>query len=146
MVGSDGTGVSVRVWSSAGSAQPAVLGRRKARRAPRHGWSEEMAREYLRSRSRGVCEICGAARATELSHRQTRAVSGFCPCNAMHLCHLCHADRVHAQPKMAMLYGWVVSRHLADGARLEPVWLPVLDRWLRLDCFGGVHNAVDPNP
>jgi hypothetical protein len=112
----------------------------------RHGWPEATARAYLLARSRGVCEICGVARAAEYSHRQPRnKVSGWCPCDALHLCHDCHADRVHGQPKVARMYGWVISRHAVRGVRFEAVWLPPLNGWFRLDCLGGRHNAADPN-
>lgn len=117
-------------------------------RLPRsHGWPEATARQCLALRSGGVCELCGAQRATEYSHRMPRnKVSGWCVCDAMHLCHDCHADRVHGQPKVARMYGWAVSRHASRGVRFEPAWLPVRDGWFRLDCVGGMHNAVDPNP
>lgn len=144
--------VPVRVWPSGGQALAAMLrrlskGQQRPSAALRHGVAESEARVMLAARSRGRCELCGAARATDYSHRQPRnKVSGWCVCDALHLCRDCHADRVHGQPKLARMYGWAVSRHASRGVRFEAVWLPVVDRWVRLDCVGGMHNAVDPNP
>jgi hypothetical protein len=118
----------------------------KALTAPLHGYTEDRAREYLRTRSGGVCELCGAARATDYSHRQPRRKGiDWCPCDALHLCRDCHGDRVHGQPQVALMYGWTVSRHAPRGVRFEPVWLSGRDVWVRLDCVGGLHNAQDPS-
>lgn len=122
-------------------------GRQRPSAALSHGVAEAEARKALAARSRGVCELCGAQRATDYSHRMPRnKVSGWCVCDSLHLCRDCHADRVHGQPEVARMYGWAVSRHATRGVRFEPVWLPALDRWVRLTCVGSYENASDPNP
>lgn len=144
--------VPVRVRESCGVALAAMLrrlskGQQRPSAALRHGVAESEARVLLAARSRGVCELCGTARATDYSHRQPRnKVSGYCVCDALHACRACHADRVHGQPKVARMYGWAVSRHASHGVRFEPAWLPALDRWVRLTCIGTYENASDPNP
>lgn len=114
--------------------------------APLHGYPEEQSRRLLWQRSGGLCEICWAQPATDYSHRQSRAVDqgGWCPCNALHACRDCHADRVHGQPNTALMYGWMVSRHAMSGVRFEPVWLPGKG-WVRLTCTGTFENSSDPN-
>ena len=69
-------------------------------------------RELLRARSMGVCELCGAARATNFHHRKNRSQGGGNDLsNAMHLCGSgttgCHG-LVTEHPLAAFDNGWSV--------------------------------------
>lgn len=86
---------------------------------------EQLAREVTRSRSGGLCEICGDARATNFHHRKNRSQGGqWCPSNSLDLCGSgttgCHG-LVGANPKRSYEQGWLVRRG-HDPAK-TPVWL-----------------------
>jgi hypothetical protein len=95
---------------------------------------EQWAREAVRLRSHGLCEVCGG-RGYEYSHRQTRAVGDhkWCPCNGVNACRSCHAA-MHSSPGTARSEGLHVSRFANDPSRI-PVHLSV--GWCLLACDGG---------
>lgn len=95
---------------------------------------ETRARELVRKRANGRCEVCGGP-GMEFSHRRRRSVREhrFCPCNALLACQSDHR-RMHASPEEARSYGWHVSIYE------EPATVPVLlagGRYWLLDCEGG---------
>ena len=102
------------------------------------GFTPEQRRDAL-LRNGGICELCGAARATDVHHRQPRGMGGArgqraarvnALSNALALCRVCH-DTVERDRPAAMSHGWLVPRHedpAATPAFLD-VWLgrgPVL--------------------
>lgn len=102
------------------------------------GFTPEQRRDAL-LRNGGICELCGAARATDVHHRQPRGMGGArgqraarvnALSNALALCRVCH-DTVERDRPAAIAHGWLVPRHedpAATPAFLD-VWLgrgPVL--------------------
>ncbi|WP_051393065.1 hypothetical protein [Glycomyces arizonensis] len=74
--------------------------------------SEKRARQLVRERSGGVCEVCGAARATNYQHRKNRSQGGpWSAANGLDVCGSgttgCHGY-IHAHPDEACLKGWSV--------------------------------------
>lgn len=82
-------------------------------------------RAAILARNGGLCEICGAARATDPHHRQPRGMGGAhreraarvnALSNALALCRLCH-NHVEHDRTTAEQNGWIVSRY-ADPATI----------------------------
>lgn len=99
---------------------------------------ETRARELVRKRANGRCEVCGG-RGYEYSHRRRRSIRehSWCPCNGLLACRTCHA-RMHEGPVEAQVVGWHVSIYE------EPATVPVLlagGRYWLLDCEGGATPA-----
>jgi hypothetical protein len=95
-------------------------------------------RDKLRERSDGICEVCGAAPATNWHHRKNRSqLGGNELSNALHLCGSgttgCHGQ-ITANPSEAVRHGWAVRSH---G---NPRYIPALRRgtWVYLDDDGGL--------
>lgn len=95
-------------------------------------------REKLKARSLGICELCGAAPATNFHHRKNRSQLGKDNlANAMHLCGSgttgCHG-MVTEHPADAYAYGWSVR------SGFDPAEVPVkrMGRWVLLDDHGCV--------
>ena len=93
-------------------------------------------RKLLAIRSSGVCELCGAAQATNFHHRKNRSQGGKHELsNAMHLCGSgttgCHG-MVTEHPLRAFDNGWSVR------SRFTPAEMPVKVRgeWVLLDDLG----------
>jgi hypothetical protein len=89
--------------------------------------NEKTARALVYARSAGLCERCGAARATNWHHRQARGrgkVGQWCPSNGMHLCGSgstgCHGY-ITENPKTSREQGWSVPSW-EDPANV-PVWV-----------------------
>lgn len=54
-------------------------------------WGESDTRPAVEGRSGGICEACGAARATDKHHRIPRSLGGgWHPSNILDLCRICH--------------------------------------------------------
>jgi len=97
--------------------------------------SEGRAREILRQRSGGACEVCDQARAVEMHHRR-KPGRVWCPCNLLHLCSRCHHVRIEGDPAAAKIQGWWVEPGAAvPPPHLTPVWIA---RWgvVLLDAAG----------
>lgn len=101
-----------------------------SRRKPADPMAE--ARPVVRERSRGVCERCGQARASDMHHRQLRRHGDHAPANLVHLCRVCHAA-VHAKPEAAHAAGFIVWRH--EDPRETPIDHGLLGR-VKLDDAG----------
>lgn len=103
----------------------------------------ELARVLVRGRDRDQCVRCRMP-GSAWHHRRGRSVPDghqHCACNGIILCDTCHRW-VHANPLVARLKGWIVSRH-AD----QPGDVPVehaLYGWVTLECDGGTSAATDP--
>ena len=84
----------------------------KAKR-PKVTPEEKHARDTVRARSGGVCEICDAARATNFQHRLAKAHGGpWEVANGLAVCGMgnvsgCHG-RIHQNPIEAEANGWTV--------------------------------------
>ncbi|TDL43860.1 HNH endonuclease [Microbacterium oleivorans] len=91
------------------------------------------ARPIVTGRSGGMCERCGARRATDMHHRQLRRHGDHAPANLVHLCRGCH-NHVHAKPADAVDEGFIVPSW--DDPRQVPVNHSVWGR-VRLDDAGG---------
>jgi hypothetical protein len=96
-------------------------------------------RAALKSRSDGICEICGVAAATNFHHRKNRSqLGGNNIANALHLCGSgttgCHG-MVTEHPRDAYTYGWSVR------SGFNPADVKVLRRgtWVLLDDEGLMH-------
>lgn len=88
----------------------------------RVGVGERVAREVVRHRSGGVCEVCGAARATDWHHRKNRSQGGrWCPANGMDLCRGCHHE-ITVNPEWAYAQGYMVR------STVDPAAMPALYR------------------
>lgn len=78
----------------------------------------ERVRVIVRTRSGGVCEKCGRARAVEMHHRCGRQMGGSRtawinkPSNLLHLCTPCHGEVTDTQGARAFAEtsGWLVRR------------------------------------
>lgn len=97
-------------------------------------------REKLRARSLGVCELCGAAPATNFHHRKNRSqLGGHNLSNALHLCGSgttgCHG-LVTEHPKDAYDNGWSVR------SGFNPADVPVkrMGVWVRLHDDGTIET------
>jgi hypothetical protein len=95
-------------------------------------------RELLTLRSLGVCELCGAAKATNFHHRKNRSQGGAHDLsNALHLCGSgttgCHG-MVTEHPQDAFDNGWSVRSFAV------PAETPVkrMGSWVLLDDLGYV--------
>lgn len=91
---------------------------------------EARTRAVVAERSRGLCEVCGAARAESVHHRLPRSHGGrWSPANCLHLCgHGTAGCHGWIEQRRARSYraGWLV-RSTADPAA-TPARLAVLDR------------------
>lgn len=87
----------------------------------KHDPAETLARQVVRARSGGVCELDGRTPATEMHHRQNRSQGG--DWTAPNLLHLCSAHHLHitTHPQAAREQGWFVPSWI-DPAR-TPVWI-----------------------
>jgi len=104
--------------------------------------NEKEARRLVAERSGGICEVCGANRATNFQHRKNRSQGGpWSASNGLHACGSgttgCHG-RMHQEPEEAYAFGWSVK-----GAA-DPASTPVRTcyGWVLLDDEGG-RTAVD---
>ena len=104
--------------------------------------AEKEARRLVRERSGGICEICGAARATNYQHRQNRSQAGvWSASNGLDVCGSgTTGDHgyIHAHPAESYERGWSV--HSWDNPAEVPVQTAL--GWVLLDNDGG-RTAVD---
>lgn len=91
-------------------------------------------RPVVARRSRGVCERCGAARATDKHHRKLRRHGDHAPANLVDLCRDCHAW-AHNHPALARAEGFIVSSW--ENPRRMPILHATFGRVLLTD-DGGV--------
>jgi hypothetical protein len=96
------------------------------------------ARPVVEKRSGGMCERCGAARATDKHHRQLRRHGDHTAANLVDLCRACH-NWVHANVALARLAGFIVDSW--QDARHVPVGHAVFGCVL-LDAEGGHRPAI----
>lgn len=105
--------------------------------------AEKTARRLVRERSGGVCESCGAARATNFQHRKGRGQGGpWSAANGFDVCGSgttgCHGY-MHAHPAESYERGWSVRSH--DDPAAVPV--QTARGWFLLDDDGGL-TAAEP--
>lgn len=118
----------------------------KMKRKPRVQTSEERrAREIVKTRSGGVCEVCGRREATDMAHRVGAGVGGkWRAGNLLHACRLCHSSN-HDDPQNSFDHGW----HLrANKDYLQEPVLMAKDgetRWCLLDDEGGIFPTENPS-
>lgn len=96
------------------------------------------ARPVVEQRSGGMCERCGAARATDKHHRQLRRHGDHKPANLVDLCRACH-NWVHANVAAARLAGWILGSW--QNARRVKVTHAVFGR-VFLDDEGGHSTSL----
>ena len=101
-------------------------------------------RELLLLRSQGVCELCGAAQATNWHHRKNRSQGGGNSLsNAMHLCGSgttgCHG-MVTEHPSDSFDNGWSVK----SFANPADIVVKRQGEWVLLDDLGYVTPVVQP--
>lgn len=83
--------------------------------------NERKARQIVKERSEGRCEVCWTAPGTDMHHRKNRSQGGtWTPENLMHLCHV-HHMHITVNPRTSREQGWTVPSY-ADPAR-TPVWI-----------------------
>jgi hypothetical protein len=76
-------------------------------------WCERVCRPIVRERSEGICEICGALRASEQHHRRNRSQGGqWQPSNILDLCSQDHKF-ITEHPEMAVRNGWSIQGTVA---------------------------------
>lgn len=81
------------------------------------------ARPIVTRRSQGMCERCGAERATDMHHRKLRRHGDHAPANLVHLCRTCH-NWAHGNPAEALLVGFIVpSWEEPRKAVVKHAWL-----------------------
>lgn len=95
-------------------------------------------RAALKSRSDGICEICGTAPATNFHHRKNRSqLGGNELSNALHLCGSgttgCHG-MVTEHPRDAYNYGWSVR----SGFNPAETSVLRMGEWVLLDDEGNL--------
>lgn len=73
-------------------------------------------RAAVRQRSRGRCERCRIAVATDMHHKRRRREGDHSAENAAHLCRSCHRF-LHEHPRQAKAEGFIVS---GQGLELGP--------------------------
>lgn len=77
-------------------------------------------REVVKTRSEGICEICGINPASDMAHRVGAGQSGkWMPANLLHACRKCHSYN-HDHPQNSFKHGW----HLQSYR--DPLKEPVL--------------------
>lgn len=108
--------------------------------------AENAAREAVRRRSRGRCEVCNSAKATNYQHRKNKSQGGdWSVVNGLDVCGNgnatgCHG-RIHQNPTEAYDAGWSVRRN--D----DPATKPVLVRGARvLLTPDGGYKPLDVTP
>lgn len=108
-------------------------------------FSETQARQIVRQRSNGVCEVCAAARATDYQHRKNRSQGGrWAPSAALDCCHACHM-RMHREVLEAVRHGWTVQSHSEPAD--TPVWIrPWLGSGWYLLADDGTYNPYQGGP
>ena len=74
-------------------------------------------RDMLYRRSRGICERCRVAPATDAAHRIPRRARIHGPHAVCDLCRHCHRW-CHENPQEATLAGWMVSSHEPHPERI----------------------------
>jgi hypothetical protein len=98
---------------------------------------EKEARRLVRERSGGICEVCGAARATNYQHRQNRSQAGaWSASNGLDVCGSgTTGDHgyIHAHPAESYARGWSV-RSWDDPASVP---VQTAQGWVLLDDEGG---------
>lgn len=116
--------------------------------------NETVARQVVRQRSSGRCELCATTRAASWSHRRSRGQGGlWAPSNGCDLCgdgvRGCHGW-VEANPRLAAAGGWRIrDRRTPDRV---PVWLDAAlagPGWWLLDdagVFYPIHPADEDLP
>lgn len=77
-------------------------------------------RRLVRTRSGGVCELCGESPLQHLHHRQLRRGGDHSACNIVGLCNTCHT-RCHGHVRWALDTGFIVSQY-DDPALREVLW------------------------
>lgn len=66
------------------------------------------------ARSRGICEVCCDARATQVHHKAGRRVPGANhPSMLLHLCLWCHTE-VHSSPEWSYEQGYLIRPTTVD--------------------------------
>jgi 5-methylcytosine-specific restriction protein A len=97
-----------------------------------------LSRTLVKEREQRRCARCSvASNRGHWHHRRSRSVRDdhrHCPCNGVWLCATCH-QWVHANPLMARIDGFIVSRHVAEPFTV-PVATPLGWRWQ--DCEGHI--------
>jgi hypothetical protein len=92
--------------------------KRKPSKAKRARFAEDRVdqeRRIAQHRSRGGCELCRDAPATEIHHRRRRSAGGLDHhTNYLDLCHSCHHVTIHGNTGWAMRHGLLLSRHTTD--------------------------------
>lgn len=98
---------------------------RKPGRPKNHSrMAENSARLLVRQRSGGICEVCGAAKATNFQHRKNRSQGGeWSASNGLDVCGMgnlsgCHGF-IHQNPEAAAAHGWTVR------SGMDPAEVPV---------------------
>lgn len=120
------------------------LPQRRKRRpgAPPPEFSETYGKDKVHTRSSGVCELCGQARAAHWHHRLNKGQGGLWdPANGYHLCPPCHT-RVTASDEELFTNGWRIRRR----DKRPPQKVPVLHwQWgfVCLDSLGGIHRRSE---
>lgn len=76
-----------RVPLGRSETRPGPVKRRNSTPSLIEGMSEDRCRKIVRTRSAGVCEMCGTKPADTMHHRRKRSQSGpWMPSNILHLC------------------------------------------------------------
>ena len=95
-------------------------------------------RPTVMKRSQGMCEKCGAARATDMHHRKLRRHGDHAPANLVHLCRTCH-NWAHQNPAEALLAGFICPSW--ENPRKQPMKHAWMGRVL-LDDEGNAERAA----
>lgn len=132
-------------------------GARRVRRP--EGFPKEV-REQIKTRSRGVCELCCVERAVQIHHRRARGAGGTrdagvnLASNGIHICLHCHnlaeglsvdhpqRGRVQVPREKRVAWGWQVPKLSVDCPEEVPV-LTAIGR-VQLGVRGG-KRVIDPN-
>lgn len=107
-------------------------------------------RAVVAERSNGICEICGQARAVEMSHRRPKGMGGtsitgrHLPSWLIHACSDCHRGPggVESDRTRALTNGWLLGP-MDDASRTPVLLVTMYGRgWWLLDDDGSYLNAA----
>lgn len=98
--------------------------------------TEAKAREAVKVRANGRCELCQRAEPLEWAHRRNRSHGGgWSPSNGLHLCRNCHSW-TELNPLLGYAGGWRLDTDTAADEAV--VWLRpfMIEGWYQLPATG----------
>lgn len=106
---------------------------------------EELCRVIVESRSRGLCETCGAGGTLDKAHRVARSQAGkWDPPNILDLCRYCHQEH-HRHPTTSYENGWHLRSYQDPSTVAAWLWVRGEHDWFRLTADGLRLRVANPH-